>query len=729
MSYHNLNPQQREAVNTLHGPLLVLAGAGSGKTRVVTYRIVNLLEQGTPPTQILGLTFTNKAANEMKERVRQLTHHQVLICTFHSLGARILRESIHALGYRKDFTIYDEQDAEKLLKLCLGEEQAQKMDAKNFLGMISSAKNALLPPDKIDPATLDESEKAIPQIYARYQEKLKECNAVDFDDLLYLTVRLFREHPDFLDHYQKRWSFLLIDEYQDTNAAQYAIVRYLVDKSNNLCVVGDPDQSIYSWRGANVNNILGFANDYAGAKIIRLEQNYRSRSNILEASNILIANNNSRYEKNLWSDRGAGEKIKHFTADTEKGEADFVAEKIRVHYEQHNIPLKEMAVFYRTNAQSRALEDKLLLHHIPYVIVGGVSFYQRREIKDILSFLRIAHSGVDFVSFSRTINIPKRGLGEATIEKIRLAAAQERLSIVSYVAALVSDTPLQYPIKLSAKQKEALKEYSSILHELKEISKACSVHETVKAAIEQTGYLGFLQEDKESYQERKENLNALLSKAMEWEISMTEPTLEGFLEELSLKSTLDETEGSHDKISLMTIHNGKGLEFDVVFLVGMEEDLFPHANSRGSFEALEEERRLCYVGMTRARDYLYFCDVRQRFLWGTTRLQRPSRFLAEIPQEYVEKIRPSYQLKTQRPWHKEEKIEVEEEAFMDEMGQEFAEEAETLSQGDAVFHQQFGVGIVRSVYQGSAGMTYKVLFSKDNRERSLVAKLARLKRL
>lgn len=729
MSLHeSLNPAQCEAVDTLSGPLLVLAGAGSGKTRVVTCRIVNLISHGVDPSAILGLTFTNKAAGEMKERVSKMCHSMVLVCTFHSLGARILRESIHMFDYKRDFTIYDENDVEKLIKVCLEEFQGnQKLDAKRMLQLISAAKNGMQGPEEINEAKLDLLDKAFPEIYQRYQAKLKEFNAVDFDDLLYLPVKLFAQHKEMLEHYQNRWSHLLIDEFQDTNAAQYALVRYLAARHSNVCVVGDPDQSIYSWRGANVSNILGFKKDYPQAKVISLQQNYRSRTNILEASNELIRNNFSRYEKDLWSDRGPGEKIKHFTADTEKSEAAFVAERIREFYDDKNVALSEMAVFYRTNAQSRALEDRLLMHHIPYVIVGGISFYQRREIKDILAFLRMVQSGMDYVSFVRTINIPKRGLGEATVDKIRIAASQEQRSILGYCTELVHGTGLQHPVRLSAKQRESLKQYVDILHALKEISKACSLKELVKAAIERTGYLVHLEEEKETYIERKENLNALISKAMEWEQSMEEPSLAGFLEELSLKSSLDEAQGVQDRVHLMTIHNSKGLEFDLVFLVGMEEDLFPHANSRDSEAAQEEERRLCYVGMTRAKEYLYLCDVRQRFLWGTTRSQRPSRFLAEVPEKYIERIRPSYYAKLQVTTRRARETEnVIEEPFSDELE---AVPMQTLVAGDAVFHNDFGIGVVRDAYQGSVGLTYKVFFTNDGRERSLVARMVNLRKL
>lgn len=723
-----LNEEQLTAVEHMHGPVLVLSGAGSGKTRVVTFRIANLLQKGVEPSSILGLTFTNKAAQEMKERINHLTNNHVLICTFHSLGARILRESIHHLGYERDFTIYDEQDTEKLMKHCLAEASAvtKNLDPKICLQIISKAKNAFLDPQEIDRLEIEEDLEGYREAYISYQANLRKYNSVDFDDLLYLPARLFYQYPDVLNIYRSRWKFLLIDEYQDTNETQYSLVKQLVHPENNLCVVGDPDQSIYSWRGANIQNILNFGKDYPGAKVVRLEQNYRSRSTILEASNALISNNSGRYSKNLWSDRGPGDNIQHYTADTEKGEAAFVAEKVRHHYEKDHISLNHMAVLYRTNAQSRAIEDRLLMHRIPYVIVGGISFYQRREIKDILSLLRLVLSGNDLAAFMRTINVPKRGIGETTIDKIRIGASQENLSLIAYCTDLVCGKPLQHVVRLSAKQKEALKSYVDILHSLKAISKSGSLKDLVTAAIEQSGYLTYLKEDKESYEDRRENLNALVSKAVEWEASSEEPTLEAFLEELSLKSSLDEAESPHDRLRLMTLHNGKGLEFDIVFLVGMEEDLLPHANARDSQTAQEEERRLCYVGMTRAKEHLYVSDVRTRFLWGATRTQRPSRFLREIPMKYIDKVRQTYT--AQSTTHKQ-KVEVYPDDFIDDIDQSVPEEDEVVHPGDTVVHQQFGIGTVRQVYQGSAGLTYKVLFTNDSRERSLVAKFARLKKL
>lgn len=720
-----LNDEQKEAVETLEGPLLVLAGAGSGKTRVVTFRIANLLENGILPGKILGVTFTNKAANEMKERVRKITESNVTICTFHSLGVRVLRESIHALGYSTDFTIYDEEDALKLLRNCLDELHIKdkKLEPKTFKGMISRAKNSLLAPEEVvaEAGSAQPADKHFPAVYSRYQSYLKQYNAVDFDDLLYLTVKLFREHPSVLEYYQDRWSHLLIDEYQDTNQAQYQIVKLLVTKSGNVCAVGDPDQSIYSWRGANIQNILNFENDFPGARVIRLERNYRSRSNILDAANTVIGYNHNRYEKNLWSDLGPGERIKLFACATEKEEAQFVAQHIRSYREKLQIPYKDMAVFYRTNAQSRALEDRLLFQRIPYVIVGGLSFYQRREIKDILAFLRMAHSGSDFISFSRTINIPKRGVGGTTLEKVRAGALQEGMTILDYCRSLIGGEALLHPLKLTARQKQGLGDYLTIIRELRRISRECSLKELVTSAIEYSGYLGHLQEDPDTYDDRKQNLDELIVKAMEWEALSERPTLSGFLEELSLKSTLDETQGEEDRINLMTIHNGKGLEYTLVFLVGMEEELFPHANSRGSASAVEEERRLCYVGMTRAKEYLYLTRARMRYLWGIERYQRPSRFLKEIPLEFIETVGPET---------RHDFAEAADAPFIDEIDQTAGFDPDSaIVTGDTITHKDFGIGVVEEVFQGSLGLAYKIRFMNDNCVKTIVAKYAHLAKI
>ena len=422
----DLNSEQKQAAMHLDGPMLVLAGAGSGKTRVVTHRIAHLLSVGVPASEIVALTFTNKAAQEMRERIRRVSDQIVLTCTFHSLCARILRESIHHLGFDRNFSIYDQSDSDQLIKTCLkglGYKEDRAF-VKGIKQAISQAKNDLVTPSDLGDESLTTADKAFKAVYTLYQQKLKEYNAVDFDDLLFLTVKLFITKKDILKEYQHRWSFILIDEYQDTNMAQYKLTKFLGGERQNIFVVGDPDQSIYSWRGANIDNILNFEKDFPGAQIVSLEQNYRSTTHILEGANALIECNTERYKKNLWSDLGEGEKIGHYIAPNERDETHFVVKRLLEHHRHQGIPLKESVIFYRTNSQSRVVEDALLKYQIPYIIIGGLSFYQRREIKDILAYLRLALSKSDFLSFARTINLPRRGFGATTLDKLRLAAEQ-----------------------------------------------------------------------------------------------------------------------------------------------------------------------------------------------------------------------------------------------------------------------------------------------------------------
>lgn len=630
----SLNLPQQQAVEHDEGPLLVLAGAGAGKTRVVTARIQRLMQRGVPPTAILAVTFTNKAAGEMQERVAHLSGRRPLISTFHSLGARILRSSITELGYQADFAIYDEEDSHKVLKGCLAELNVSGRDEKPklFKGLISDAKNRLLAPDQIDSNEItSERERLFPEVYALYQTKLKQYNALDFDDLLYLTAKLLQTCPHTLTSYQEQWRYLLIDEYQDINHAQYEIATLLARPNHNLFVVGDPDQSIYSWRGANIQNILNFERDFPGARVIRLEQNYRSSQTILEASNALIRKNIGRYEKNLWSERGAGNPILAVTCDSDRDEARFVADSISEQIRAGS-PINEIVVFYRTNFQSRQFEDALLAKRIPYVIIGGMSFYQRKEIKDILAILRMVESGTDFLAFARTLNIPKRGIGEVTIDKLRRGALANQEPIFEYCCRLDE-------LSLTKRQRDGLNDYVSLICALRKLKdEGVPLFELVSQAVRRSGYLNHLKEDEETFQDRKENLDELIAKAAEWAEGNDNPTLLGFLEELSLKSTLDEVP-TEQRIRLMTLHNGKGLEFEVVFLVGMEESLLPHVNSLGNQDSLEEERRLCYVGMTRAKRDLYLTSSAYRFLWGEPQLMRPSRFLSEIPAQYVRKIK------------------------------------------------------------------------------------------
>lgn len=697
-----LNPEQLQATEHVEGPMLVLAGAGSGKTRVVTCRVAHLLKLGVPSSEILALTFTNKAAEEMRERIQTLSKQFVLTCTFHSLGARILRESIHALGYFSDFTIYDEKDSLELLKNCLTSLgiKSEKGLLKSLKIGISHAKNAVMSKEDLKSDFQSREEKLLSESFVLYQGKLKEYNALDFDDLLYLPVKLFKTHPDILLNYQKRWNFILIDEYQDTNAAQYFMTKLLSAKHRNLFAVGDPDQSIYSWRGANISNILDFEKDYEGAQTISLEQNYRSTSMILEGANSLIACNESRYEKNLWSSLGPGEKIKIFLSSNEREEATFVAEEILKLKRAHELPLKECVVFYRTNAQSRNFEDAFLKQNIPYMIIGGISFYQRREIKDILALLRMTVSEADFLSFTRTINLPKRGIGPTTLKKLQSLAEELELPILPLCRNILKKEVSS--LKLSAKQEKGLTSYLNVIDSLKALVKTnTSLEEIVYEAIDQTGYLNLLKADPQTYEERKENLDALINKAAESGEEKETQSLINFLEELSLKSSLDDTV-SEDAVRLMTIHNGKGLEFEAAFVVGLEEDLFPHINSKDSPDALEEERRLCYVGMTRAKRHLYLTAATYRFIWGIPKVMRVSRFIKEVPAEYTTTLSQEEEVLNQG-WEEEEGFEA----------------------GTTLFHKDFGKGVVKKSYQTSLGLTYDVYFFESNSTRSLVAKYAK----
>lgn len=695
----SLNPQQQLAVEHVEGPLLVLAGAGSGKTRVVTYRIAHLLDLGVPSTDILAVTFTNKAAEEMKSRIRALKNAQVLACTFHSLGARMLRESAHLLGYTRDFIIYDQEDSEKLIKTCM--QQLSLGDDKGILrtfkGQISTVKNSLVSEKEAEAL----HGRTFAQLFSLYQAKLKEYNALDFDDLLYLPVRLLQEQKEAREIYQTRWHFLLIDEYQDTNAAQYTLARLLAEKHCNLFAVGDPDQSIYSWRGAQYQNILRFEQDFPGARVVALEENYRSTNRILEAANALISHNGNRYDKKLWSHLGEGEKVGLFMAQSERQETAFVIEQILQKVTEHGLSLNDIAIFYRTNAQSRAFEDALLFKKLSYTIVGGLSFYQRKEIKDLIAYLRMIVSDTDLISFLRTVNLPKRGLGAASIEKIVQASGLH--PIFSFCESLLEDPSR---CSLTAKQKAGLQSYIQLIRGLRQERPRLKIHELLTKTLEDSHYLQCLQEDPDSYQDRKENILELIAKAAEWEEEQAQPTLALFLEEISLKTNAEE-ESHLPSIKLMTLHNSKGLEFPLVFLVGLEEELLPHANSLGDHEQIEEERRLCYVGMTRAKRFLYLCAASYRYLWGNPKLMRPSRFLKELPAKCLR----NFSLV----------------AHVDSVQMNPSQEPEGFNLGDAVLHPEFGKGTVQKAYHSSFGLTYDIYFASAQSKRTLVAKFAKLK--
>lgn len=708
MTSPQLNPEQQVAVNHKEGPLLVLAGAGSGKTRVITYRIIKLLEDGLSPNQIVAVTFTNKAATEMRERVSDKIGYTPLICTFHSLGVRILRESIEHLGYQSSFVIYDEEDALKVLRNCIKELNIEDktITPKALKQVISNAKNKLTEPS-LDPSS--SIGQIAPDVFKLYQNKLFEASAVDFDDLLYLPVKLFKEVPSVLEVYQNRWKHFLVDEYQDTNEAQYQLASLLVGKSHNFFVVGDPDQSIYTWRGANIQNILNFEKDWSDSKVVRLEQNYRSTSTILEAANHLIENNENRYKKNLWSSLGEGEKIYTYSAFNEREEAEFIIDAATSNKKKHDLALKDMVIFYRTNAQSRPFEDELLKRNIPYKVVGGVSFYQRREIKDILAFLRLLENPADIVSFIRTINLPKRGFGESSLTKLINYSNQLKEPLIEVCKKILENPAL---FKLNQKQREGLKEYLELLAILKKISTESSINELIYQAIQRSGYLGHIKLEPDSFEDRKANIDELIAKAIEWEDLNEEHSLANFLEELTL-NTSQSNEDEKDRLILMSVHNGKGLEFHTVFLAGMEESLFPHINSYNTAQGIEEERRLCYVGMTRAKRVLYLTNTISRFIWGSPRSMRPSRFLKEIPSKYFQKLtsdedeyqtpKPSYQPPLSSSQSKAE-----------------------FAQGQLVYHHHFGVGKILKIKESSSGLTYDINFQKDGSTKTLLAKFAKL---
>ncbi|MBM3208461.1 MAG: ATP-dependent DNA helicase, partial [Chlamydiae bacterium] len=640
-------------------------------------------------------------AEEMKHRIMQQASTHVLTCTFHSLAARILRESIQFLGYNSNFIILDEEDSEKTVKECLAQVgiKDEKSLLKNIRSQISQAKSQLLDPEfysKENPTFFD--------IYSLYHKKLKEYNALDFDDLLFLTVKLFRNNPDVLELYQRRWNFILIDEYQDTNAAQYTLTKLLSDRHHNVFAVGDPDQSIYSWRGARVQNILNFEQDYPGAKVVTLEQNYRSSNNILKAANALIKANNSRYDKNLWSEKGDGEKIGLFIAETETKESQFVVEKLIDYNEKKGISYKDCAIFYRTNFQSRTFEDALLRENVPYVIIGGMSFYQRKEVKDILSIMRMVVGSNDFLAFSRTINTPKRGFGEVALTKVKSLSAEQNLDIFTTITKIASK---ELDAKLSLKQLTGLSEYVKTITALREMVNAkAPLDEIISSSIERSRYLDYLKDDPETFNERRDNIQELVSKASEWQQEAHFPDLPTFLEELTLKSSTATEQENQECVKLMTLHNGKGLEFRLVFLVGMEEDILPHINVKENEESLEEERRLAYVGITRAKEFLFLTASKHRFLWGASRSMRTSRFIREIPSIYMQTIQKGIQTYA-LPSNEEE-------------------QTDAFQPGDAVLHKDFGAGIVHKMYQTSLGLTYDVFFPRANTTRTLVAKYAKL---
>ena len=637
-----LNEPQQRAVACLQGPLLIVAGAGSGKTRVLTFRIANLLEHGVPPYRILAITFTNKAAREMRERVDALigdAAQDVWLSTFHSFCARFLRMELEHYGrYAKNFVIYDAADSKGLIRECLKELNIdEKHTAPGAVqAHISDAKNRLLDVAAFTAQVTDFFAEQVAKIYALYQSKLQENNALDFDDLLMLTVELLTKNEELRTKYQKKFQYILVDEYQDTNGAQYAITKLLAAEHRNICVVGDADQSIYGWRGADMRNIMNFEKDYPEATVILLEQNYRSTKNILAAANAVIENNLTRKKKELWTDNPTGDHITIYEGATEKNEASYIVREVERLHTMFHVKYGDIAVLYRTNAQSRNIEEAFYATGVPYAMVGSVRFYDRREIKDIIAYLRVIYNPRDTLSLLRIINVPRRGLGPTSIARMMETAEEYRISLFEVItdAQLLSMIP-----KLSAKVKLALEEFAAMVFTFMGQLGTRPIHEIVEDVIETSGYAAALEEEKkEDNRDRLENLREFISVAKNFDDGAAEGEngLADFLAQIALISDVDQTEQSDGTVTLMTFHAAKGLEFPAVFMAGMEEGLFPHSRTLLDDTEIEEERRTCYVGITRAERRLYLTYARQRTIYGRTEMSRPSRFLAEIPEELVE---------------------------------------------------------------------------------------------
>ena len=653
--YDKLNEPQREAVYHTDGPLLILAGAGSGKTRVLTHRIAYLIgERGVNAWNILAITFTNKAAEEMRQRVDNLVGfgaESVWVSTFHSACVRILRRFIDRLGYENHFTIYDTDDQKTLIK-----EVCRKVDVdtkvfkeRSLLSAISSAKNEMILPDEFElNAGGDFAKMKIAKVYREYEAQMRANNALDFDDLLVKTVQLLQTQPDVLESYQERFRYIMVDEYQDTNTVQFQLVSLLAGKYKNLCVVGDDDQSIYKFRGANIRNILDFEHEFPDAKVIKLEQNYRSTGNILNAANSVIANNRGRKEKSLWTENGEGELIRLRQFDTAFDEADFIGEDIKNAVRQGG-SYNDSAVLYRTNAQSRLLEEKFIAMNIPYKIVGGVNFYARREIKDLLAYLKTIDNGRDDVAVRRIINVPKRGIGLTTINRIQESATERGIGF--YEALLAPEL-----IAGVGRSATKLDSFAALIEYFKTLAEEMNITDLLQEVIEKTGYIESLEnEDKEEAKTRKENIDELISKAATYEESCQDKdekaTLSGFLEEVALVADIDSLDEDQEYVVLMTLHSAKGLEFPRVYLAGMEDGLFPGYMSinAGDREELEEERRLCYVGITRAEQELTLTSARRRMVHGETQYNPMSRFVKEIPRELLDTGNKKFTQETEMP--------------------------------------------------------------------------------
>lgn len=726
---NGLNPEQQKAVKTLDGPLLLMAGAGSGKTRVLTHRIGYLMvEKGINPYNILAITFTNKAAREMRERIHKMmggAADDIWISTFHSMCVRILRRDIDRLGFNRNFTILDSTDQQSVIKSILKDKNMdpKKFDPRAILGTISSAKNELITPEEYAKTAGDYFSQKVSDVYEEYQRRLRKNQALDFDDLIMTTITLFMRVPEVLEFYQRKFQYIHVDEYQDTNRAQYMLVKLLAQRFQNLCVVGDSDQSIYRWRGADIANILSFEKDYPNASVILLEQNYRSTKKILLAANMVIQNNMNRKPKNLWTENAEGNKIMYYRADSEQGEAQFVIGKIQ-ELLRNGRKLSDIAILYRTNAQSRVIEESFLKSNIDYNIVGGIKFYDRKEIKDVLAYLRLISNPDDDISLQRVINVPKRAIGSTSIDKIANFATMHDLSMYQALETIEM-------IGLSPKAEKAAIEFRNLIRNYTHQQEYLSVTELVEEVLDKSGYREMLKAEKSiESQSRLENLDEFLTVTKSFEESSEDKTLVAFLTDLALVADIDRLDDDGQKktdvVTLMTLHSAKGLEFPVVFLIGMEEGVFPHSRSLMEEMEMEEERRLAYVGITRAEEELFITNAQMRTLFGRTNMNPESRFIKEIPAELVEDAAPKPKraapLSGGRPAARPafpQRGAVGRPVAAASGGEEIGWKV-----GDKAQHGKWGTGTVVSVKGSGEGMELDIAFPSPTGIKRLLAKFA-----
>lgn len=721
-----LNKEQQQAVQHTEGPLLILAGAGSGKTKVLTVRVAYLLAQGVNPYEILAITFTNKAAKEMKSRVEGLVGdvaNRIWLSTFHSFCAKFLRFEIDSfLGYNSNFTIYDTSDSQAVIKAAL---KALNLDDKYYpvgamIAAISDAKNQLLFASDFRKQARDFYQQKVADVYEYYERELRKNNALDFDDLLLVAVKLLQSNATVLDKYSHRFRYVMIDEYQDTNHAQYLLAKLLASHWKNIAVVGDADQSIYAWRGADIQNILDFEKDYPNCTSIKLEQNYRSTKIILDAANAVIDNNEGRPEKNLWTDKIEGAKIQHFTAQSEHEEAAFIGDTIAKKHDIHDVPYGDMSILYRTNAQSRVLEEALIKRALPYTMVGGTKFYDRKEIKDVLAYLRVLYNPFDDLSLLRIINVPKRSIGATTVAKLQDYAREKGTSL------FMTLTQLHLIDSIKGKTKEKLEEFGILIFTLVSEMEDKTVLDILESILDRTGYLAQLEESTDPQdQARAENIGELLSVAKDFQDTNPSGTVEDFLEQVALVNDVDSFEQEEAKVTLMTLHAAKGLEFPIVFLCGLEEGLFPHSRTLMNPEEIEEERRLAYVGITRAEKELYISNATTRTVFGRTSSYLPSRFIDEIPEELVDGLRAKRKVPDDIKRHVPQHMSVTSRPVTKPIVRN--EVIADWKVGDTAIHSKWGNGKVINVTGEGAGMKLTIEFPTQG-VRVVMAKFAPVKK-